>query len=547
MSKPFAATASPRPAISALRDARLRMLRMLSGIAGTLDRHAGLALSLLVLCTLPYAALKALSSLLTCDEVYTLRIAQQPSVAEMLRVSRQIDLHPPLHYFTERLALATHLPLLLAARLPGTLATTGTVCLLFAFTRGRLGSLFAFCAATVFWFSPGLDFAWSNRPYALWLFLLAAACALWQRAGGPHRSAWVLPGLFACIAGMIMDYMAGLLCVLPLVAAELVRTRGRRRDWPLLTALLLPCAGGLLYVRPLHDFSTNTFAPVYMDWAGTTAVLYGSLLQLPACVVAACLLAAALLSWQVPIGADRTLSAKPRPSLPSAAATLPAEELMLAWSLFLLPLLFACIAAVRHTQFFERYGACGALGVALLAPWCLLRLAPSPRTALALLVLGLPIACAVNISHIPFRNKGHWRSDDVTGVPAKRLDELDSSLPIVVAQPLSYTEMNERESGAVLDRTYYLYDRAAAQQFSGSTIFETMAVTQRLLHYRTKVAPLQPFLAEHPRFYLTADYTHPEAWLVRKLVSSGAVVQYLGKFDSTYAEDDLYFVTLPGK
>jgi hypothetical protein len=145
----------------------------------------------------------------------------------------------------------------------------------------------------------------------------------------------------------------------------------------------------------------------------------------------------------------------------------------------------------------------------------------------------------------PFRIAGTWRAHELAGIAPRKLDQLDPALPIVVAYPLDYTEMNEREPDAVLDRTYYLYDRAAAREFSGSTVFESMAVTQRLLHYRTKVAPLQTFTHEHRCFYLIADYTHPEAWLPRELMNAGATLTYLGKFESTYDADDLYVVTLP--
>jgi len=498
-----------------------------------LDASPALCLILLALTVLPLAVLKAHSTRLTGDEVYTLRIAQQPTIASMLHLSRQIDLHPPLHYLLQRASLATHLPIWLASRAPSILATTLTLALVFLFVARRLGNLFGLLAASILWFTPIIDFAWLNRPYALWLCLLTATAVFYQRATEPRRNPWLPLLLFLAALAMLLDYMAGLACLLPFFLAEAHRTYRRKRlDPALCLALILPCFAAVLYLQPLAAFATNSFVPQYLHSFDTAADIYLATMTQPLAVLAACIFAATVL-----------LSPRPAHPEPLTPTPPPAADLLIAISLFALPLLLAAIATIRHTQFFSRYGACGAIGFAFLVPWILLRYVPYPRAVATLMTLALLIAAAVQTSSANFEIFGPWRSFRPMGVTPLTLDRLNPTLPLAIANPGGYTEMNDREPAALLARTFYLYDRESAAKFSGSTVFETEAQTAALMGFHGKTAPLAPFLSSHRQFYLVADYNNTEEWLPRKLLASGATLQYLGKFQSTYADEDLYLVT----
>jgi len=515
-------------------------------------------MALVVACFLCPALLRARYTPFTGDEVYTLRIAEQPTVREMLAVSRRIDLHPPLHYLTERAALALPLPRWLTARLPSLFATVATFLLCFLFVQRAADTLAAFIAAALLWFTPALPFGWLNRPYALWLFFLALLAVCWQRAGAPQASPLWTVAVFLSASGMVLDYMAGTVCVLPFLAVELFPTWPRRAPgippkklhWPLITALIAPCAVGSLYVRQVADFATNTFSPAYLNWAGTTLDIYAEL-AIPAAVVAACLLTTWLLtrnSASAPLGcsprADSLTVGKRWLATEDTTSAVDGPASRAALGLLLLPILFAILAAVRHTQFFTRYGGCGALGIAMLAGYLAPRLTRHPHIAAAFVGLALVTASALRTQDAFFDPSGPWRAASIQGVPAPTLAQFDPQQPIVVARAAGFVEMNERETGAILHRTYYLYDRTAAEQFSGSTVFETIATTANLLHFQDHAAPLAPFLDAHRSFYLIANYKHPEEWLPRYLMASGAHLRYLGKFASTYEDDDLYFVTL---
>lgn len=534
-----------KPARQRLHGALTQIQRATEAAGEALDRHPALCVVILLLCVCVPTFLKARYTLFTCDEVYTLRIATLPSARDVLSVSRLIDLHPPLHYFAERAALHLPLPRLIAARMPSLLATAGTFLLCWAFIRRAAGSLAGLAAAVVLLFTPALSFAWLNRPYALWLFFLALLAFCWQRAREPQSSRWWLIGVFLATSGMLLDYMAGLLCILPFLAADLISAVywGRRTgqsirqqlNLPLLLALLVPCGISLYSLRQVHDFATNTFAPQYLDWSGVTLDSYVDLLLVPAGVIAASLAVTRLLTRNQPR----------RPPPPPPPSTAQHSLWILGVGLLSLPLLFGLLAALRHTQFFTRYAACGAIGVAVLAGALAPRLSRSLPATAFLLTLSLLIAAMLACNDAPFNPTGPWRAAAAQGVPPLSLTALDPTQPLVVARAVGFTEMNEREPGSLLARTYYLYDRAAAQQYSGSTIFETIATTASVLHYQAQTAPLHPFLAQHRSFYLVANYIHPEEWLPRYLAASGAHLRYLGKFSSTYEDDDLYFVTLP--
>lgn len=513
----------------------------LAALAAFFDRSRAGCMLLLVLSILPLAILKSHSTRLIGDEIYTLRIAQQPTIAQMLHLSREVDLHPPLHYFLQRAALLTPFPVWLASRLPSILATTATILFVFLFAARRTCNLLGFFAAAVFFLTPAIEFSWLNRPYALWLYLLACTAVAYQRATEPNRARWLPIALFVASLAMLLSYMEGLVCLLPFFLAEALRTYCKKhRDTPIWLALLLPCFSLILYLRPAAAFANNSFVPSYLHPFDTVMDLYIATLLQPVLVLVACILAATVLFT------TRKGRSSEIPALEfSRQGSPPDSDLLVPTCIVLLPLLLAIVALVRHTQFFPRYGACASIGIALLAPSFLLRYVRHPRAVAAFMALAMLIAATVQSSTANFEIQGAWRSFELMGIQPISLDALSPSLPIVVANAIGYTEMNARESTALLTHTYYLYDRDNAIRFSGSTVFENEYKIAALLGYRGQTAPLYAFLAIHRQFYLIADYANPEEWLPRKLMALGVHPQYLGRFVSTYRDLDLYLVTLP--
>lgn len=513
--------------------ARRRAQRAMEEAALWLDASAWRGVIVLLAAYLPLALLMAHAQQLSADEVYTLRIAQQPTIRQMVQLSREIDLHPPLHFLLEREALKLELPRWLGARLPSLVAGVVGLLAVFAWMRRYYGNLAGVLAGALYLFTPATDYAWSNRPYGLWLALLAVCLLAWDASGEEPRRWWWPVLLAVAAAAMVLDYMFGLACLGPLLVAEAVRCYRRGRvDWAVPAALLPAALLGLTYVEQVRSFATNSFSPQYLPSWGMAGAVMADLLLLPVAALAACMLTSMLFEEEN------------EPWWYRMKRALRAEQTVLLSTLALLPLGLLAAAAVHRTQFFERYAACGAVGVSLLLAGAIFRYCKRPRAVATLMVGAVVIGGAVRAAQDPVNLVMPWRGAEAMGLAPRPLASLDPSQPIVVAAAIDFTELNDREPLEVARRLVYLTDRAAAQQFSGETIFETEDRTVALLGLPGRAVPMHRFLEGHARFYVVGDYLTPQEWVLRYLMAHGAHLQYLGKCMTTTVGDDLYEVTL---
>lgn len=505
---------------------------LLNAIGDVLEEHRSVCWLLLVVLYVPVVLVEAHSHLLGNDEIYTVHIAQAPTLRHMLWMSRQIDLHPPLHYLLERATLHLDLPRWCAARLPAMVAGLVTTCVLFYFMACRLGNLFGLVSVTIFWFSSVRAFAWEGRPYMLWMCFLSLLLLSWERATTPRRRPASVLAVFCCSFLMISNHLFGIACLIPFALAEGYRFWKRRRpDFALWLALFTPALIGLAYFHPVHALGTNGFPTTQMPSLELINNMYIALVDNFYFTISVCFVLVGYFA-QVRKGEEQ------RPF------QLRTDEGILLYSLLLLPLAIVVAAAIAHVQFWYRYGACAILAIALLAPWNLYRRLRSayPFAVLIVLFLIASTICAI-VSDYPVQGTRSYGYKE-TGREPIFLSQLDPSLPIVDASPMTFTEMSDRETPAIVDRVFYLTDRAEALRYSGYTLFETEERTRSILGLPSHTAPLNEFLATHSRFYLIATYTSRHDWLPRALADRGETIQYIGKFVSSYADDDLYFVTV---
>jgi hypothetical protein len=61
------------------------------------------------------------------------------------------------------------------------------------------------------------------------------------------------------------------------------------------------------------------------------------------------------------------------------------------------------------------------------------------------------------------------------------------------------------------------------------------------------VEALQSFQQKHPKFLVLGTVNYPEDWLLRKLITEGYTVRYLGSFTTSYKDKDLYEVSLSSR
>jgi hypothetical protein len=514
------------------------ILRMLSSVADGLDVRPGLCGFILTACFLPVALLQSQNKFLKNDEIYTVHIAQAPTVRDLLSMSREIDLHPPFHYLVQRAALKLPLPRYMSSRLPSVVAGLMSCFALFWYAARRLGYLFGTVAVTFFWFSPGLDFSWSNRPYALWLAFLCLLMLVRDVAVRPYRPRWAVPAVFLLTLGMVATHLVGILCIGPFLLAEGVRAQsGRRIDWPLVSALSSPVLLGFGYLYQIHHLSHNAFPVDQTPGPGMVVDTYSAMFG-NAVLIGGGIVLVFLFLFNLEERSESTFRMRVRAH---QASSLTRDDATLLIALLLLPVGVLLAGMVLHIQFWPRYGAATLPAFAVLSLWLLAhRFLLARPMAVLLLVAGVAyMAYVLVIDTGPQSNVG-IASGGRMPIP---LTTLDPDLPIVAASPMMFVEMSDRESPAIARRLFYLTDVNAAYQYAHYTLFENEDKIRRMLNLPSQTQDLSGFIASHEQFYLLGDYSAQEIWLPRKLAADGMKLDYLGKFESSYESNDLYLVS----
>jgi hypothetical protein len=224
------------------------------------------------------AALSAVWSshkLLEQDEIFSLQTDRVSSLAEVVRIQRlyPISLEPPPYHVLAHAAMTILGPTAFALRLPAFAGYLLMQLCLYFFVRNLVGGeddnevarragLIAMTIPALTW---TLYYSAEGRPYGLLLGSFALAVLCWQVAS--RRMAdrtWPLVGLALAVALTLNVHFYGILLLVPLCGAELVRTLQRRRlDWTMLSALAAGMATELLtlpYVRSSSEFKKHYYA-----------------------------------------------------------------------------------------------------------------------------------------------------------------------------------------------------------------------------------------------------------------------------------------------
>jgi hypothetical protein len=514
---------------------RAGFLDSLSRAAEFLDARPLLCVCIIAACFIPTIILESHSRLLSNDEIYTVHIAQQPTIGKMLALSREIDLHPPMHYILQRYALMLPFPRWLDARLPSLLAGLVACFAIWQFVSRRLGPLFGLLAAMTLWFGPLLGFTWSNRPYALWIAFLCLLLPARNAAVRLHRSWWSVPVVFLMAMGMVTSHLIGVLCLGPFLLAELYRARrNRRMDWPLFLAFAVPALIAIGFKYQFSHIAKDSFPiqqmPSFTLAIETYVVNSGTALQIIGIVLLLFFFITRPVAVAVPNATTRNSD------LPFDTA-----ELIIINGLLVLPLFVLLAGSIGHLQFWTRYGGAAAPAIAVLAAGLIASRIPLARPLAFVLVLcGMSFMVFLCITDTHIQTNAFQKGSGRQPIP---LATLDASLPIVTASPMTFVEMSDREKPEIAHRVYYLTDVNEAVRFSHYTLFENEDKIRALLNLPSNAEPLNSFLPQHHKFYVVGDYSAPEIWLLRSLAASGMNLDYLGKFESSYESQDLYLVT----
>lgn len=488
------------------------------------------------------------------DELFTWHIAQAPTVAGMLCQIRSLDLNPPLTYLLTRISFHLFGTGILATRLPEIFSYLFLLVAVYRFVCRRMGVCFATFAIALLLAGNSLPMAVEARPYSLLLGLLALALLAWQTAkerqvGRRTISLWLLG---TAILFMMLSHIFAVFALASLLAAEaFLAVKTRCIDWPVLLALLLPSPAILTYMPLVRTHGAAIYPPAFQPDGATIFAFYIGAVESELVV----LLLAALIVLLV--SGPRRLQASP-PAQGHAWSFAPAEWVVLI-GLMLFPLGLLGWLAVHHGAWFPRYGAASLIGFALLAAALLARWTTydgkrNPGAALAGSVVALLIS-AVPFAAIQEIASGRLRHPLLLGEPvlapcdactlSARPDAHGQLLPLVDASGLTFVEMNHRETGATLDRLFYLTDPAASRELAHANIFERMSEVADAFHFRGHVKPYRNFILEHPTFYVLGEYDYPEDWLLPQLVKDGATLQLLSYTRPAYKQVQLYRVSFP--
>jgi hypothetical protein len=531
---------------------RQRRLRDLSALAALCVLYA--------LSVLMYSRVRPLWH----DELFTFYIAGLPRLAAMLHTLRTVDLNPPVSYLLTRLSFALFGHSTLAARLPEMAGFGLAMLCLFLFVRRRLGSTYALLAATALFCGRGFeDVAAEARPYGLLLGLTALLLVLWQL----RREAWqlrretsmasetlgkmrgLLPAIFVTAAALVFTHLLAMIVIgILLLVALLPLLQRRRCDWRMLATIAAAALLGMFNLHIVHDHNAALYPAAFVPTWAVTVAWYVLHLRRETGALAAAILLALIVNRATTGSARQPRTASPGPD--AAAARLASEELLAAWLLTLVPLGLMLHAMQQHSAYFPRYGCVGTLGIALLLAHYTAKFSRHSRVAacvaIAMLFIlssrwTLPVEALQHPSRL-FHSEPVIAACDICRVTGARHPQY----PFVLADAISFIEMSHREPAAFTRNVYFLEDDAAAAKFAHASIFNHEEIEVALFGLPSHAIAYADFRAHPQCFYVLANPSFPEEWLLAQLRADGYRLQPLGWYAGSYRDHDLFVATPPG-
>jgi hypothetical protein len=316
-----------------------------------------------IITVLLFAVLAAHWRPLWYDELFTLYVASEPTLGDVLRaLLKGADTNPPVDYLLRHASLASFGDSSAAFRWPSAAAFVAGQLAIFAYVRTRVPFLAAAGAALLPVATAAVFFTYEGRAYALLFASAPIALWAWQRAaersGRPLRLVLLLGAL--CFGPYSHYY--GVLNFLPVTAGEALRWRHQHRiDWPMaavIAAAAVLTLGLLVFARNASGMQGNFWAagfrfaelPGYysgfLGYAGAAAY-----------IVVGVAVALAALGW--------------RGSSPAERPAVPAHEILAAAVLALTPVSAFLLAVVATGALTSKYTIALVAGVAILVGYLL--------------------------------------------------------------------------------------------------------------------------------------------------------------------------------
>ena len=474
----------------------------------TLERHSFKCVSVLLVIFMAVAALKAARTFLWFDEIVTFLVAQQPSPAQVIRAIREgCDVAPPLYALLVKSVQSVVGPGELATRLPS-LVGFCTMCLcVFVFARRRMSPVYAMLAMLVA-MSGAIRYVAEGRPYGLVLGCVSLALVCWQSAAEGEKRWLSIPVLALSLAIGTAAHYFTVFVLLSLFVGEVARWRATRKfDLAVLAALTTP-ALVLLAHLPLIEAGrvfVNHYA-LKVNWSspGDAYEFFFSRVLVDGVPFGVlCYLVLTLLS-RPETERERPLD-NPRLLPHEYAATI---------VLALLPLLVALSASLTTPIFYPRYVMSTVIGVAILTPVAIHRMARGSR----LVVFSALVASLAFISGRVIHDlKWPWQTDEGWLLNGDLATPPPSKLPIVITQQHAYLEAWFYAPEPLRGRILHVNDAELDRRYLGQ---DSNALNFAALSHRSPLrAPdYKTFRATVRHFFLVTD---GKGWLPSELLKCG--------------------------
>jgi hypothetical protein len=475
------------------------------------------------------------------DEIYTARIATQPSWKATFVGTQTLDLNPPLEAFLARASSLVFGEHELAVRLPSILGYTLMAGCLFVLLRRRVSPWFAaFGSLLLIENSAAFYYATEARPYAILLGMLGLALLGYDTLVQADRDkGWPRILLVTGMTGMILSHVFSVFPVMAFLMAELLRTiRLRRIDILTWLALLLALGFCILY-RPLLQSHGAVFYPPVQRATVTAALrLYIYLFAMPLSRVLVAALVLLLFYRSYPEqGFFAWLKAPP-------------EEMLLLLALLATPVSIAMVMLFKHPEggFYARYGLeLFYPALFFLVVWVAWRCSDDTRIARAVTAFVM-IAMVFTYKEVP-REARHlmhhgWLAAPDEAASTGGVDKVYPELPLVANSGLEFLEADDRLSSADLARFYYLTDATIAMRITQSNIVEGLPGLEEPFHIRAHFATLDAFTAKYRDFLVIGETNRSSSWLMKWAMEQNADIRYLGDYNYAGAVMPLWRVTL---
>ncbi len=239
------------------------------GEAGTGTRGLPLLGWAILLLTAVMSVTWSLHKLLWQDEIFSFQTDRVATLGEVMRIQRMypISLEAPLYHVLSHWAMGVFGATAFALRLPALLGFLLMQFCLYFFVRNMAGQSAGLVAMAIPALTWTMYYSAEGRPYGVLLGSYAMAALCWQvasrRGDAGLARAWSLVGLTIALIATLNIHFYGVLLLIAVCGAELVRTVVRRRlDGPMLGAIgvgMASLVATIPYIKASSEFKKHYY------------------------------------------------------------------------------------------------------------------------------------------------------------------------------------------------------------------------------------------------------------------------------------------------